>query len=254
MGATGGVVGATTGGGVGSKTGGIVPTTGGSVVTASVTAGVGLEVSISMAGKDIEMDSASASRTTVGTNVTAVDSTGAMVGTTSMTGPSPSSPVKSIEPDRSTMEMQDDMLPSEITGNCSRLLLPSPNFRGCRSSTTPPAGALLWTSVFRRRFGWEGTTDDDVDDADDARRTMAAGMESFIILCSGWQIIIMIESIYYCVVCVDPNKEQGGGRVFVWMKLGSPTTTTTTWILCGAGPVCFFWAAFSPYFSTKKCE
>ena len=144
MGATGGVVGATTGGGVGSKTGGIVPTTGGSVVTASVTAGVGLEVSISMAGKDIEMDSASASRTTVGTNVTAVDSTGAMVGTTSMTGPSPSSPVKSIEPDRSTMEMQDDMMPSETTGNCSRLPLPpSPDFRGCRSSTAPPAGALL---------------------------------------------------------------------------------------------------------------
>lgn len=94
MGATGGVVGATTGGGVGSKTGGIVPTTGGNVVTASVTAGVGLEVSISMAGKDIEMDSTSASMTTVGTNVTAADSTGAMVGTTSMTGPSPSSPVR----------------------------------------------------------------------------------------------------------------------------------------------------------------
>ena len=144
MGATGGVVGAATGGGVGSKTGGIVPKTGGNVVTASVTAGVGLEVSISMAGKDIEMDSASASRTTFGTNVTAVDSTGAMVGMTSMTGPSPSSPVKSIEPDRSTMEMQDNMMPSETTGNCSRLPLPqSPDFRGCRSLTAPPAGALL---------------------------------------------------------------------------------------------------------------
>ena len=144
MGATGGVVGAATGGGVGSKTGGIVPKTGGNVVTASVTAGVGLEVSISMAGKDIEMDSASASRTTFETNVTAVDSTGAMVGMTSMTGLSPSSPVKSIEPDRSTMEMQDNMMPSETTGNCSRLPLPpSPDFRGCRSLTAPPAGALL---------------------------------------------------------------------------------------------------------------
>ena len=143
MGATGGVVGAATGGGVGSKTGGIVPKTGGNVVTASVTAGVGLEVSISMAGKDIEMDSASASRT--GTNVTAAESTGAMVGTTSMTGPSPSSPARSIEPDRSTMEMQDDMMmPSGTTGNCSRLPLPpSPDFRGCRSLTAPPAGALL---------------------------------------------------------------------------------------------------------------
>ncbi len=86
MGATGGVVGVATGGGVGSKTGCIVPKTGGNVVTASMMAGVGLEVSISMAGKDIKMDSASALRTTVGTNVMAVDSTGAMVGITLMTG------------------------------------------------------------------------------------------------------------------------------------------------------------------------
>jgi hypothetical protein len=119
------------------------------------------------------------------------------------------------------------MMPSGTTGNCSRLPPPpSPDFRGCRPSTAPPAGALLWrTSVFRRRFGWEGTTDDDVDDADDARRTMAAGMRSFVILCSGWQIIIMIKSIYYYVVCVDTcRKEDWEGKkgrygnlgVFVW--------------------------------------
>jgi hypothetical protein len=126
------------------------------------------------------------------------------------------------------MEMQDDMMmPSGTTGNCSRLPPPPPpDFRGCRPSTAPPAGALLWrTSVFRRRFGWEGTTDDDVDDADDARRTMAAGMRSFVILCSGWQIIIMIKSIYYYVVCVDTcRKEDWEGKkgrygnlgVFVW--------------------------------------
>jgi hypothetical protein len=42
------------------------------------------------------------------------------------------------------MEMQDNMMPSETTGNCSRLPLPqSPDFRGCRSLTAPPAGALL---------------------------------------------------------------------------------------------------------------
>jgi hypothetical protein len=195
-------------GGIVPKAGGIVPTTGGNVVTASVTAGVGLEVSISMAGKDIEMDSISASWT--GTNVTAADSTGAMVGTTSMTGPSPSSPGRSIGTDRSTMEMQDDMMmPSGTTGNCSRLPPPpSPDFRGCRPSTAPPAGALLWrTSVFRRRFGWEGTTDDDVDDADDARRTMAAGMESFVILCSGWQLIIMnIEVLVTCLCGEEVGK------------------------------------------------
>ena len=228
----GGVVGATTGGGVGSKTGGIVPTTGGNVVTASVTAGVGLEVSISMAGKDIEMDSTSASRT--GTNVTAVESTGAMVGTTSMTGPSPSSPVKSIEPERSTMEMQDDMMmPSETTGNCSRLPLPpSPDFRGCRPSTAPPAGALLWrTSVFRRRFGWEGTMDDDVDDADDARRTMAAGMESFVILC---KFIMNLEVLVTCL-CGE--------------EVGKPHHHHNT-----GGACLFLLGGTFALFLTKKCE